>query len=98
MNEQEERALVARWAAQVAWHQEAAKRCSFPEAALAHEGLAAGLEEAVVDLVALLDGREVAHAFRERLTGGPGRSVEAVRPSGRVRHLSEKATDLREAS
>ncbi|WP_331756677.1 hypothetical protein [Streptomyces decoyicus] len=78
MNEQQARALVDRWAARAAKHQDAAKRCTYSDAALVNDGWAAGLEEAAAELVELLDGPQAARAFRERLTGGPGRSIEEV--------------------
>lgn len=88
MNEQQARGLVDRWTAQVARHRDSAKRCTHPEAAFVNDGWAAGLEQAAADLVELLDGPQAARAFRERLTGGPGRSIEDV---AQVWHLSEKA-------
>ncbi|MEU7435678.1 hypothetical protein AB0B07_33295 [Streptomyces sioyaensis] len=88
MNEQQARDLVDRFAAGVARHRDAAKRCTYPDAALVNDGWAAGLEEAAVELVVLLDGRDAAAALRERLSGGPVRNVEAAQ---QVRHLSEKA-------
>jgi hypothetical protein len=78
MNEEQARELVDRFAAGAAQRRDAAQRCTYPDAALVNDGWAAGLEEAAVDLVAVLDGREAAAAFRERLSGGPGRSVEGV--------------------
>lgn len=78
MNEQEARGLVARLVTRAARHRDAASRCTYPDAALVNDGWAAGLEEAAADLVELLDGPQAARAFRERLTGGPGRSIEAV--------------------
>lgn len=78
MNEQQARALVDRWAAQVARRQDASRNCAHPEVALTNDGWAAGLEEAAADLVALLEGPQAARAFRERLASGPGRSVEGV--------------------
>ncbi|MFF9787126.1 hypothetical protein [Streptomyces nigrescens] len=77
MNEQQARDLVARFTARAVQHRDSARRCTYSEAALAHDGWAAGLEEAAVELVLLLDGREAAAAFRERLTGGPGRPAMA---------------------
>lgn len=78
MNEQQVRTLVDRWAAQVARHRDAAQRCTYSDAALVNDGWAAGLEEAAVGLVEALDGVQAARAFRERLSGGPGRGVEGV--------------------
>ncbi|MEU8682921.1 hypothetical protein [Streptomyces sp. NPDC048611] len=78
MDEQQVRALVDRLAARAARHRSAAKRCMHPEAAFVHDGWAAGLEEATVELVEALDGAQAARTFRERLTGGPGRTVEGV--------------------
>ncbi|MER6844792.1 hypothetical protein [Streptomyces platensis] len=93
MNEQQARALIDRWVAQIAQHDDAARRCTYSETVLAHGGWAAGLEEAAVDLVVLLDGREAAVAFRERLHGWPADGGEQP-----VRHLSEKNLNIREAS
>lgn len=78
MTEQQARALIDRLVARASRHQDAARRCTYPDAALVHDGWAAGLEEAATVLVEALDGVEAARAFRERLTGGPGRGVEDV--------------------
>ncbi|MGW7636021.1 hypothetical protein [Streptomyces decoyicus] len=78
MNEQGVRALVNRWATGVDQRRDAAQRCTYSDAALVNDGWAAGLEEAVVGLVELLDGAKAARDFRERLTGGPGRNIEGV--------------------
>ena len=96
MNEQQARALLDRLAARAVRHQDAAKHCTYPEAARVHEGWAAGLEEASAVLVELLDGPEAARAFWERLAGVPSRSVEAG--AAQVRHLSEKASSVEGAA
>lgn len=79
MNEQQVRAVVDRLATRAERHRDAARQCTYPEAALVNDGWAAGLEEAAIVLVEALDGTETARAFRERLTGGPGLSIEDVR-------------------
>lgn len=101
MNEQQARALLERLAARAVRHQDAAKHCTYPEAARVHEGWAAGLEEASAVLVELLDGPQAARAFWERLAGVPRRSVQEELPGAgvmQVRHLSEKAPSVEGAA
>ena len=98
MNEKQTRGLVDRFASRAARHRDAARSCTYPEAAWVNDGWAACLEEAATVLVEALDGPQAARAFLERLTNGPGQSIEDARAEAQVRHLSEKDPNMNASS